>query len=249
MGKSLHCGRAAQNGLASALLAKGGYTSAVTGIEGKRGFANVLGEEPDLAAITDGLGKRFEILANTYKPYPCGIVIHPVIDACIALHAEYLGRADDVVSIELSVNPLVLELTGRRNPQTTSEAKLSVYHSAAAALIAGRVTEQEYALPMLEDARITRVADRIAALPEPRMREDEAIVSIALHDGRTLRHHVEHAVGSEMRPMADADIERKFVGLAEPHLPSDRIAGIIEACWALESVANAARPIRLCAPS
>src|SRR5688572_20988675 len=38
MGKSLHCGRAAQNGLVSALLAKNDYTSSTTGIEGRRGF-------------------------------------------------------------------------------------------------------------------------------------------------------------------------------------------------------------------
>lgn len=247
MGKSLHCGRAAQNGLASALLAKSGYTSSLSGIEGPRGFAHVLGEAPDLTAITDGLGTRFEILSNTYKPFPCGIVIHPVIDGCIALHADYLAHEERVRTIELSVNPLVLELTGRRNPQSTSEAKLSVYHSAASALITGRVTEQEYRTETLRDTRLTQLADRIKALPSPGMREDEAIVAIALNDGRILRQQVEHAVGSERRPMSDADIERKFSGLAGPYLETDRIQEIISACWKLDELEDAGVPIRLCA--
>ena len=247
MGKSLHCGRAAQNGFASALLAKSGYTSSVSGIEGARGFAYVLGDKPDLAAITDGLGTRFEILANTYKPFPCGIVIHPVIDGCIALHADHVTHEDHVKSVALSVNPLVLELTGRRNPQSTSEAKLSVYHSAAAALVAGRVTEQEYTTETLHDARLTRLAERITATASSAIREDEAIVTIELNDGRILRHHVEHAVGSEQRPMSDADIERKFSGLAEPYLAADRIPRIISACWNMEQLEDAGAPIRLCA--
>jgi 2-methylcitrate dehydratase PrpD len=248
MGKSLHCGRAAQNGLSSALLAQSGYTSSLTGIEGPRGFAHVLGDEPDLAAITEGLGTRFEILSNTYKPFPCGIVIHPVIDGCIALSAEYLAHENNVKSVALCVNPLVLELTGRRNPQSTSEAKLSVYHSAVAALVAGRVTEQEYRTELLDDARLKQLSDRIDAIPSPAIREDEAIVTLELLDGRTVRHHVEHAVGSEARPMSDADIEHKFAGLAEPCLSADRISGIIRACWNMDTLEDAGAPIGLAAP-
>lgn len=247
MGKSLHCGRAAQNGLAAALLAHSDYTSSLTGIEGPRGFAHVLGNEPRLEAITDALGTRFEILANTYKPFPCGIVIHPVIDACIALSAGYLVHEAGVKNIALSVNPLVLELTGRRNPKSTSEAKLSVYHSAAAALTAGRVTEREYGIERLRDARLTQLSDRISAVADASIREDEAIVTIRLMDGRTLRNHVEHAVGSEQCPMSDADIEHKFTGLSEPRLSADQISNIISSCWNIEELDDAGVPIRLAA--
>lgn len=247
MGKSLHCGRAAQNGLTSVLLAHSGYTSSLKGIEGPRGFAHVLGNEPDLAAITAELGTRFEILSNTYKPFPCGIVIHPVIDGCIALSAGYQAHEERVKRIELRVNPLVLELTGRRNPQTTSEAKLSVYHSAAAALIFGHVTEQEYRNELLCDAHVTRLSDRIDAVASALVREDEAIVTLELTDGRSLRHHVEHAVGSEQRPMSDSDIEQKFRGLAKPCLSASRISQIIRACWNMDTLEDAGAPIRLAA--
>jgi 2-methylcitrate dehydratase PrpD len=54
-------------------------------IEGARGFACVMGEASDLTRLEDGLGDSWEILANTYKPYPCGVVLNPVIDCCLEL--------------------------------------------------------------------------------------------------------------------------------------------------------------------
>lgn len=247
MGKSLHAARAAQNGLASALLAANDFTSSTTGIEGRRGFAHVLGERPDLAAMVDGLGSRFEILSNTYKPFPCGVVIHPVIDGCIQLSAQV--RGSNVRGVKLQVNPLVLELCGRREPKTTSQAKLSVFHSAAAALVKGRVTEVEYAEAAIRDAELVSLAARCEATPSPAIREDEARVAVELADGRTVDCHVDHAVGSEARPMSDADLERKFRGLAEPVLASSQIDRLIEGCWKLEQLDDVGALVRLAAPS
>jgi 2-methylcitrate dehydratase PrpD len=85
MCKSLHVGRAAQNGLEAALLAARNFTSSDRGIEAARGFAYVLSPARNFAAISEGLGTNYEILENTFKPFACGIVIHPVIDGCIQL--------------------------------------------------------------------------------------------------------------------------------------------------------------------
>ena len=82
MAKSFHPGRAAQNGYAAALLAQAGFTAGERGIEGPRGFAAVQAARFDLTKITAGLGADFSLRVNTYKPFPCGIVIHPTIDGC-----------------------------------------------------------------------------------------------------------------------------------------------------------------------
>ncbi|EXK46457.1 hypothetical protein FOMG_00176 [Fusarium oxysporum f. sp. melonis 26406] len=95
--KSFHVGRSAQNGLLAAVMAEGGYTSSQGALEAKRGWATVVGtNKPDVlqnldlwlgTENEDGLAGqstgRWEILRNSFKPFPCGIVIHPVIDACI----------------------------------------------------------------------------------------------------------------------------------------------------------------------
>ncbi len=77
MTKPFHPGAAARAGLMSALLAKNGFTASPKAIEAPRGYAQVVSTKCDWNEITDELGKRFEISFNTYKPFACGIVIHP----------------------------------------------------------------------------------------------------------------------------------------------------------------------------
>src|SRR6185295_6089654 len=78
MAKSLHMGFAARNGIVAALLAAKDFTSSERGIEAPRGFAHVLGDNPDFSAITDALGRTWELAQTAYKPYPCGVLLHPV---------------------------------------------------------------------------------------------------------------------------------------------------------------------------
>ena len=156
MAKSLHPGRAAQNGLAAALMAEAGFTSSAGAIEGKRGFANVLSTTVDIAKCVDGLGTHYDLLGNTYKPYACGLVIHPAIDGCIRMRNERGVRAADVQRIDLRVHPMTLELTGKKTPVSGLEGKFSVFHSAAVALIDGAGGEAQYA-----DARVN-AADVVA---------------------------------------------------------------------------------------
>ena len=117
MCKPFHPGNAARNGLLAALLAQQDFTSSNQGIEAKRGFAHVLSTAFRPEEITRGLGETWEIALNTYKPFACGIVIHPIIDACIQLRNEHRLKAEDIDAIEAKVHPLVLELTGKKTPQ------------------------------------------------------------------------------------------------------------------------------------
>src|SRR5207344_625785 len=78
--KSVSVGNAARNGLWSALLAEKGFEGPAEPLTGRQGFYNALGDTPNVSLITDRLGESFEIMATSYKPYPCGFVIHPVLD-------------------------------------------------------------------------------------------------------------------------------------------------------------------------
>ncbi|HXF75980.1 MAG TPA: MmgE/PrpD family protein, partial [Methylomirabilota bacterium] len=131
MTKSFHPGRAAQNGLTAALLAARGFTSSNQAIEAKAGWANTLSARRDYREITDRLGESWEIALNTYKPFACGIVIHPAIDGCTRLCNQYGLTLGQVDRVELGVHPLVLELTGKKAPATGLEGKFSVYFAAA----------------------------------------------------------------------------------------------------------------------
>ncbi|HTW85574.1 MAG TPA: MmgE/PrpD family protein [Candidatus Sulfotelmatobacter sp.] len=251
MTKSFHPGRSAQNGLAAALLAERGFTCSEQAIEAPRGWANVLSVARDYDEITQGLGERYELLANTYKPFACGIVIHPTIDGCIQLrNAEQLVPGD-IASVALRVHPLVLELTGKKTPQTGLEGKFSVYHAAAVALIAGAAGEPQFSDAVVADPAVVALRDRIRAEIDPALAADQAHVAITLTDGTMYELHVEHAIGSLARPMTDADLEAKFHGLADPILGPEQARRVLALCWdvaGLGDVAQLAQAARREAP-
>jgi 2-methylcitrate dehydratase PrpD len=248
MCKSFHPGRAAQNGLAAAHLAAEGFTSSDRVLEAPRGFAHVMSTARDFSEITEGLGESFEIALNTYKPFACGIVIHPTIDGCIQLRNEHGLKGAEIRRIDLQVHPLVLELTGKRTPKVGLEGKFSVYHSAAVAIIHGRAGEQEYSDEAVRDPRIIALRDRVEAVAEPRVREDEVYVSVTLEDGRVLDKHVAHAIGSLERPMTDAQLEEKFRGLAEDVLGPERTRRAIQLCWDADRLKDAGELARAAVP-
>ena len=88
MTKPFHPGGAARAGLTSALLALHGFTASPRALEAPRGFVQVASDKRAWNEVTDELGERFEISFNSYKPFACGIVIHPSIDACVQLRAQ-----------------------------------------------------------------------------------------------------------------------------------------------------------------
>lgn len=241
MAKPLHPGIAARNGLLSALLAKKNVTSAEQGIEGRRGFAAILSTKFDPDAITAGLGRTWEISANSYKPYACGVVIHPAIDGCIQLRNEHKLKLDDIERIDLKVHPLVLELTGRRTPKSGLEGKFSVFHSCAAAILLGEGGEAAYSDAIVRNPRVIALRDRVQAKVQAGVAEDQMHITMTLKDGRVLKKYIEHVIGSVARPMSDADLEAKFRALVKGILPPVQTEKLIEVCWNVGKLKNAAQ--------
>ncbi len=240
MTKSFHPGRAAQNGLTAALLASRGFTSSELGLEGKSGWANVLSTSRNYAEITGNLGRSYEISLNTYKPFACGIVIHPTIDACIQLRNEHRLTADAIERIDLRVHPLVLELTGKKSPTTGLESKFSVYFAAALAMVVGSAGMRDFSDANAKNPTIVALRDRVTATVDSTLKEEQVRATIVLKDGRRLEKFIEHVVGSVERPMSDADLEGKFLALAEGVLPEKQARTLIARCWEVEELSNAA---------
>jgi 2-methylcitrate dehydratase PrpD len=248
MTKSFHPGRAAQNGMTAALLAERGYTSSTEAIEAKRGWGNVLGTNPHYGAVIEGLGERWEILGNTYKPFACGLVVHPTIDGCLQLRHEGLDPAQ-IERVALAVHPWVIELTSKRTPQTGLEGKFSVYHAAAVALIEGDGGERQFSDRAVRDPAIVALRERVDATIAPGMALDAARVEVSLRDGTTLVRDVPHSIGSLARPMTDAALEAKFHGLADDVIGAGRSDALIRLCWSLADLADAAEIARAARPA
>jgi len=247
MTKPLHPGAAARAGLTSALLAKQGFTASERALEAPRGFAQVVSTKCDWREATDALGERFEIAFNTYKPLACGIVVHPTIDAALQLRARGID-ASAIERVELLVHPLVLELTGKKEPVDGLQAKFSVYHGFAAGLLAGRAGEAEFADGFVRRDDVVALRRRVVATASERIDEASADVTAILNDGRRERVQVEHAIGSLERPMRDADLEAKFADLADPVLGAARSRALVAAAWNLASASDVREIVSLATP-
>lgn len=237
MTKPFHPGGAARAGLMSALLAKHGFTSSAKALEAPRGFMQVISAKSDWNEITDELGTRFEISFNTYKPFACGIVIHPSIDACVQLREQGV-TPENVERIELTVHPLVLELTGKKEPTDGLLAKFSVYHGCAAGLIFGRAAEEEFSDHIVTRDDVVALRRKVVATADGNVDEAAALVRAVLKDGREINVRVDHAIGSLQRPMTDANLDAKFHSLADPILGEARVRELIGACWQLGEAAD-----------
>jgi 2-methylcitrate dehydratase PrpD len=244
MNKSFNPGRAANNGLFAALLAQQGFTSSEAMIEAKRGWANTVSTKQDWHEITAGLGERYEAALNTYKPFACGIVIHPALDAAIRLRTEHQLDPGQVASVDLRVNPLVLELTGKLAPQSGLEGKFSIYHAVAVALIQGAAGERQFSDSLVNDSRVIALRSKVRTIVDPGIRTEQVDMTITLNDGRKLHSYIEHAVGSVEVPMSDAQLEAKFADLAEGILPRAQARRLMDACWQVEQAKAAAQIAR-----
>lgn len=237
MTKPFHPGASAKAGLLSALMARHGFTASPRALEAPRGWAQVLSTKYDWREAQDELGQRFEISFNSYKPFACGIVIHPSIDACVQLREQGIAP-EQVERIELRVHPLVLELTGKKEPQDGLQGKFSVYHGCAVGLIFGQAGEDEFSDEVVRRDDVVALRRKVQAVEDSSVREESAVVTAMLAGGRTVRVEVEHAIGSLQRPMSDAALEAKFHALADPVLGAQRTADVLQACWGLADAPN-----------
>src|SRR5439155_23391072 len=137
MCKSFHAGKAAANGVLAALLAEQGFDSTDEMIEGKRGFCRIYSDKAAPELVLEELGTRWEIARNGHKPYACGVVLHPALDAMIALRSAHVRTPAEIARVELAVHPFAVRITGLADPETGLQSKFSIYHAAAAAYLDG----------------------------------------------------------------------------------------------------------------
>lgn len=236
MTKPFHPGKAAQNGLMAALLAKKNFTSSTEVLEAKRGFANVLAPEHDLSKVNVAWGTEWELLKNAFKPYACGIVLHPSIDACIALGKQV--DAKEVERIELIVHPYVLELTGKPTPPTGLAGKFSIYHTAAVAFLEGDAGEAQYSDAIVHHPEVVAFRSKIHPKVDDSVKEEEVHAIAYLIGGSTVTHTVTHATGSIENPMDDSALTLKFNRLVHEIIGMEQAQDLKEAMYNLDDLEN-----------
>ena len=235
--KNVSVGNAARNGLFAALLAAEGYAASARAIEGPLGWARAMGDEPDVGRLTGGLGKTWEIAKNTYKPYPAGIVFHAVIDACFSLRAKLNRRIDDIVFVTVQGSALLLA-RGDRPVRNERDARVSIHHCAACALLLGAAGVTEFADATVFRTDLVSLRQKVRAELDASLPDGAARVIIQLTSGEMFSEVVIAAKGSLADPLSDRDIEAKLRDCAQLGGTDWDIDRIIDNVWRLDQLAD-----------
>ena len=186
MGKALHPGKAAMDGLLAVFLAREGFTASTSILEAERGFLRVLSPDPEPELVTAGLGELWTLPDNGFKPYACGSLTHPTIEAVIGLREEHGLVPDQIASVRATVNDYVSWVTGKEKPTTGLEGKFSIFHCAAVAAVDGAASVRQFTDERVNDLAVTRMRDRVSIVVDDDLPKDAASVEVELTDGRRL---------------------------------------------------------------
>ena len=244
--KSVSVGNAARNGLWSALLAEQGYDGPAEPLAGVQGFYHALAEQADLSRITGRWGDSWEIMATSYKPYPCGFVIHPVLDCVLNWRRDH--PAADVARVVVRGNPLLSVRADRPNVSTGREAQVSVQHAVAAALVKGQAGLDQFTDACVRDPEVLALRARVEVLRDEGFSTVAASVDITIADGQVFRLEQSAARGSDANPLSDSDLEAKLRAAATLWDPHYDATPLIDAIWRVETSADVSKLVTLSVP-
>ncbi len=251
LAKRMGPGLAAKAGLTSALMAEQGITGDrhFLGSENwKGGIFNVYyGGDYDANILTADLGKRFENINITEKPYPCCGFTHPFIDATFALMSKYGIKAEQIDSINGRGGQMVYGMIvgeAKTAPRTIVDAQFSVPWTVATALVKGKVTLHSFTPESIKDQEVVAVARKVTGELDNSMNRHgvgPGRVTMKLKDGRELTEEVEHFRGSIQNPMSFdncADKLRECSDFARKPLPANKVETIIDMIRHMEDIGD-----------
>ena len=244
--KSVGVGNAARNGLWSALLAAQNFAGPGEPLTGAQGYYHALSETPDLSRLINGLGESWEIMKTSYKPYPCGFVLHPVIDCVLDWRREYPGAA--VRAVEVTGNPLLGLRADRPTVSTGAQSQVSVQHAVAAALITGKAGIEQFSDSCVNDPTVAAMRGNVTVVRDDSIATVAATIKITTADRKTYALSQPAARGSDANPMSDQDLEDKLRAAAATWNPRHDIAPLIDAIWQLDTSEDASQLTALAVP-
>ncbi len=249
MAKSTGVGNAARGGLLSALLAKGGVEGPPQPLEGPRGFLKVCSDAPRPEAAERGLGTDWEILRDMFKPYPCGVVLNPVIDACLSARSQKDFSIERIAGIVVRGCPLLKARTDRPDAATGREAQVSAQHAVAVSLLRGTAGAADFSDAAVKDTAVRALRALVRPLEvDAGMPVEAAHLSVRFIDGSSLEVTENAASGSLARPMTDEALKEKFASLSRYGCPSLDAGPLADRLWALADLSDTGAVMALARP-
>jgi 2-methylcitrate dehydratase PrpD len=240
MSKSLSVGNAAKNGLLSAICASENFDGPQDPLEGIRGFLKVFGDQVQPEHLNEKLGTHWEVLNNTYKPYPCGVVLNPVIEACLEIYEQEQFNPDFISSIQeirIMGNPLLKQRTDRPSIENGRQSQVSGQHAVAVALHFGQAGLKEFSDEIVKNEKIQAFYSKVSFTDDIAIAVDGVKIQLICND-KVIEKQIEHAKGSVSRPLSDQDLENKLKDQIAHHQLKLDAEKIINLIWSIDQLSD-----------
>jgi 2-methylcitrate dehydratase PrpD len=246
MTKPLHVGRSSENGVTAALLVRDGFTANTEALDGKWGYLTIAGPGGDPDLVLGRFGNPMTIVAPgvSIKPYPCGVLTHPSMDALKFLMRDENVKPDDIEKIKLYAAQNILGPIRYDFATTELEGKFCMHFLLAAIAITGKAGKHEFTDEFVSRTDVSEMQRRVETIDD---KEIEAMgydrirsrVEVITKDGRTLELWAdENYRGSPHNPLTDEEVEGKLRDCAEGLLNETQIKAVIDRVWTLEDQAS-----------
>lgn len=247
MCKPLHAGLAARNAVEAAQWAQRGFTALPHPFDGPRSFHDVYsrGLPADMSPLAE-LGRVYELTVRgvVIKPYPCGVALHPAIDAVFALKGENRFRAAEVDGVEVGVTRYTYDKLCFLEPNTGLEGKFSMPYTVARSLLDDGIGLETYTDKLVRDPEARDLARRVTMYVHDGIERvwkggsRPVHIRIRLRDRRVLERQVDISKGNPEVPMTAAELARKFEDCASRALSPADVKAATQAVETIESLAS-----------
>ena len=243
----IEMGVAGRDGLAAALWAAEGLTGSTTIFEGSKGFLDLktAGEVSKPADVVNKWGNPYRVMAVGIKSYPCCYHLQRYIQGVVDLKKAHGFRAGDVEKVEVEVNPMVPQFIRYPEPRNMAEARFSMPHSLAVAILDDRISLRSFSDDRVKDKYVRGLSQRVKMI----VHEDWQYGALAgpypltvmLKDGTRLSKDCKKVNGQPPDLFPVEQVIQKYRLCTEDLLAEDKIQESIRRTLGLEELDNVAR--------
>ncbi len=256
MTKPLHVARACENGIFAAELAAKGFTGGDDGLDGPWGFFQVFGGGADLDRLVPALGKPYTIVSPgvSIKPYPCGSLSHPSLDAMLKVVVDHDLKPDQIRAVRLRAGSNILQPLRYTIAKTELEAKFSVPFLLSSIILRRRAGIREFTDEFVASEPVQRMMERVTSVFDANIEAQgfdkiRSIVEVDVSDGRTLVQPSDDRYrGGPDRPFTREELHAKFADCAQLVLSPARVQQALAQLESIDALKEIRQLVRALSP-
>jgi 2-methylcitrate dehydratase PrpD len=253
MTKPLHSARAAENGVIAAELASRGFTGGDEGLDGRWGFFEVFGGGVDLDRLIPVLGRPYTIVnpGSSFKPYPCGSLSHPTMDAMLKAVVEHDLKPDQIKAVRVRAGSNVLEPLRYKIATNELEAKFCLPFLMASLIIRRKAGVREFTDEFVASAPVQQMMPRVTNVFDAKIESQgfdkiRSVIEIDLTDGRTLVQASDDRYrGGPDRPFTREELREKFTDCAQLTMNQGAIARVLDLIEGVDRLKDVTELVRV----